>query len=791
MSNPQILTVPKDFFVEERNKFYDAWVEAFPREFFQNSVDAGARVIRIDIHEAPGKGSFGRAPRLPAVTRFVFEDDGHGMSHQVLEDVFFTLGASTKRDENSSVGGFGRARIMQAFSQERYSIRTRDRYVEGDGPERVNLTVPQARETLAAWSSKLEAASDGMDGQAARSMREAAGLHAADASALVADSFPGCRFEVDLDPSSGSYRNRPTAERMRQSILDYMSKSDVDAEVYLNGERVNQPRRKLERRKDLYATFAPDDLPESVRSNRKVKILDRADGMKDVAFGTLFTVKPGEVREGEKGRLNVRVRGASMFTSYSNSDDHALVLEILPSIAREALTSNRDALRTNYRDAVDAFSKQLATDARKALDGSDDDDLVSLQGSLGERTRRRPVKMDLSSDGGLRTDVEKGDRDKVRDLERKTRERNFVRYSGYWNDFAKEGLAGVSAEDFLALFEQIQKSGIDSTFLVDYSDRTTVEVMAAALERQGANAALEAASGSLLGHIAANLQMKRAVLEANEAAKYAAKMEGLHDMTILRSDMSPQAEHFEGKEREERRRRLARASRRYDPRNWDMDSGKGTAPRKLLAAWDVAVDHSVDALLAAFPHLDPFPYATGWTFSHKKWEYDPVAGSSQWQNARAKFLRIPGQDTRHYLLNPLDDETFKATFNPKDPSDRARIIALAAHEVAHTVAEKGHNEAFATAYTRIMERVLPATVQKAINREMNERIALVDAIYGRGRTTVQAMDDAEGERPAARLMGAVADTLGISPLASGAVEIEPLDLDEELERRAEPAPMMM
>lgn len=778
MSSPQILTVPKEFFVEERNKFYDAWVEAFPREFFQNSVDAGAKTIRVRIDEAKGKGSFGRDPHRSSVTRFVFEDDGHGMSHQVLENVFFTLGASTKRDENSSVGGFGRARIMQAFSQDRYSIRTRDRYVEGDGPERINLTVAQAKETLFKWAEEqreraralLEAGEDAK----ASALFASADLHEGDATYMEDAPLAGCRFEVDLDPNSGNYRNRPTVERMKEAILSYMSKSDVDADVFLNGERVNQPKRKMEKRKVLYATFPSDAVPEEILANKKVKVLDRADGMKDVPFATLYTVKPEEIRDGEKGRLNVRVRGASMFNAYSNSDDHAIVLEIMPSIAREVLTSNRDALRTAYRDSVDAFSKQLATDASKAFD-VEEKSVVTLQGGLGGRTRRRkPVEVDMASGEALHERVPGEERSRVRDLERKTRETNSVRYPGYWSDFVKDGLAGVPAEDFLAFFAQVRKSGIQSTFLVDYADRTAIEVMASTLERHGDNAALEAASGVLLGHITANLKLKRAVAEANEAVKYADKMADLHHVTILKTDMVPQEEKFGKEEREERRKRLAQATRRYDPRNWDVGSGKGMAPRKLLAAWDVAVDHCVDALLDAFPHVEPFPYNTGWTFSHKKWDYSPITGKSQWSNTGAMFMRTSGDETRNFLLNPLDDDTFKARFNPRDAGDRARIMALAAHEVAHTIAETSHNEAFATAYTRIVERILNPQAQRTILKEMSDRIAAVDAVYGRGKTTVQPMDDAPGERPSLRLLGASRSHSLIRVAETGALHVEPL-----------------
>lgn len=116
---PQI-TVPKSFFVNER-RMYSDWMFAFWREFFQNSVDAGA--TRIDITTSyHGDNSLS----------ITFADNGCGMDRDTIENVYFKLGASTKNDD-SSIGGFGRARILTCFSMKNYTIRTRDNFVEGDG----------------------------------------------------------------------------------------------------------------------------------------------------------------------------------------------------------------------------------------------------------------------------------------------------------------------------------------------------------------------------------------------------------------------------------------------------------------------------------------------------------------------------------------------------------------------------------------------------------------------------------------------------------------------------------
>ena len=118
---PQIC-VPKEFFVKER-RMYSNWMFAFWREFFQNSVDAGARNIEICSSSEEDRSG-----------QITFTDDGCGMSREVLERVYFRLGATSKND-GDFVGGFGRARILTCFSMRNYQIRTLDNLVVGDGGE--------------------------------------------------------------------------------------------------------------------------------------------------------------------------------------------------------------------------------------------------------------------------------------------------------------------------------------------------------------------------------------------------------------------------------------------------------------------------------------------------------------------------------------------------------------------------------------------------------------------------------------------------------------------------------
>src|SRR3546814_15961123 len=107
------------------------------------------------LFRSAGKGSFGRDPSLDNVVRIVFDDDGCGMDRDVLDDVYFAPGETTKKD-GEFTGGYGRARLMTCFSQVRYGIRTHDCGVEGDGPDYTNLATDDGLAVAPRQTGKAE-----------------------------------------------------------------------------------------------------------------------------------------------------------------------------------------------------------------------------------------------------------------------------------------------------------------------------------------------------------------------------------------------------------------------------------------------------------------------------------------------------------------------------------------------------------------------------------------------------------------------------------------------------------
>jgi len=100
---------------------YSNWLFAWAREAGQNSLDAGATAIRCNVELRDGN------------TVVEWADNGKGMNRSVLETRFMAVGGSLKG--NGDAGGFGVAKLVLAFAQVCYSIRTGFLFVTGRNDE--------------------------------------------------------------------------------------------------------------------------------------------------------------------------------------------------------------------------------------------------------------------------------------------------------------------------------------------------------------------------------------------------------------------------------------------------------------------------------------------------------------------------------------------------------------------------------------------------------------------------------------------------------------------------------
>ena len=162
-----------DFFKKERDQLYSDWRLSVWRELFQNAIDQGATEVRIRLTEGDGFVTVG------------FSDNGPGMTRQVLEDVYFAIGATTKT--GNEIGGMGRARVLTCFAMKSYSIRSQDYVVTGQSGEYVVEDAPYVR---------------------------------------------GCALSIEVDDS--------TLEDLRDRLMTFLSESRIDARIYLNDELVTR-----------------------------------------------------------------------------------------------------------------------------------------------------------------------------------------------------------------------------------------------------------------------------------------------------------------------------------------------------------------------------------------------------------------------------------------------------------------------------------------------------------------------------------------------------------------------
>lgn len=307
------------FFKKERDNLYSAWDVDFWRENFQNSIDAGATNIVVSI-EAFGNGS-----------RVVFRDNGCGMDRDTIENVFFTLGETTKEGA-SGIGGFGRARILTCFSMESYKIRTQNLLISGSG---------------------------------------------ADYEIEQSDNFlRGCSFEIIVADKT------PTA--MMSAISKVLSHSQMDADVVVNDQRWTnwQYRRRLTRELPFGSIF----VNNSQDSNGRVVV--RVKGL--YMFDVPTSAKPQVIVEidPDRSRAILTINRDGLHYAYQN-----VLYTFLQEIAVDNKSALRERRRKTKlivgRGMLSSVSSNLKFDANQPRMAANQPrmaaDLVSVVNVSGDR----------------------------------------------------------------------------------------------------------------------------------------------------------------------------------------------------------------------------------------------------------------------------------------------------------------------------------------------------------------------------------------------------------------------
>jgi len=105
---PQV-AIPATHFTHSVKKNYQEHRSALIREFIQNSVDAGSTKIHFEFDEDNRS--------------LTVQDDGCGMSREILVNALLTMSGSFKGD--NSIGGFGAAKEILLFQHFEYRVTTR------------------------------------------------------------------------------------------------------------------------------------------------------------------------------------------------------------------------------------------------------------------------------------------------------------------------------------------------------------------------------------------------------------------------------------------------------------------------------------------------------------------------------------------------------------------------------------------------------------------------------------------------------------------------------------------
>jgi hypothetical protein len=714
----QTIILDKSFFIKERDTSYDWWQMAWWREQFQNSTDAGAKNIRITLKEEEARGGFseyrGSEPRT--VVRVVFADDGCGMSRNTLENVFFKPGRSTKVGDGGMVGGFGRARLMTCFAQDRYSIMTKNSFVLGNGEKYQIYPLATASETLKALEAAAEKNAPGVDvyeNSTVKGLRTDREMIDNAIFGNAKKGYDGCRIEVDMETwkTPGFEGNKPASlEEMKTALKKYLLESQIKATVTINGQTPE--------------SFFSSTTPVESRKGKAKAVLSTGEGADREDFAKVY-VKKSE--ESDYTRMLVRVDGASMYSeTIYTLKGFDVIVEIDPKKSREVLNSNRDGMHSKYGQEVRAFAQKLAVDTASALKDKSGQKYYVVSGEHGvQRSTRKAlpdiVKYSDADRAALKPRLETVETKKPREV-------TFLKEADVTYDVAKAFITSVKNNESFLNAVRWGETGSDEA-------REQVQKLTAALADKSPRddpqtALIESCPPELLPWIVEELSGRVKQARDDLKAEHVSLLSNMHD-TVMK------VQSFNEKTKP--------AIRKFDPNNWSTETGSGKKPHALIAAWTTAITLVNEALFEVRPALEPFSWRVGFLFSVAtlKFEGDATRPS----RTEAEKGRAEHDNSIHeFYINPISD-VGKMNFDLTNDEDIWTIITYAVHEVCHVVHD-WHDEAFAGLQTFLMAKISPVTAIK----QVKQNVAATFAAYG-GKSTVHALDSQPGPRPADRLRG--------------------------------------
>jgi hypothetical protein len=175
-----MVVIPHSSFTKVVND-YGEWRQMWWREVIQNSIDANATDIDCRVQE-----------QEDGTWLVSCQDNGVGMSYEILMNAFFTVGGTDK--PLGARGGFGEAKKLIALAWVQYRVHTRDILVEGTGAEFPKLRVYRDVENIQGTKVEVVMPAD---------------KHTTEAAAIEYISrcqLPGVRFFVNGTPVKANLR---------------------------------------------------------------------------------------------------------------------------------------------------------------------------------------------------------------------------------------------------------------------------------------------------------------------------------------------------------------------------------------------------------------------------------------------------------------------------------------------------------------------------------------------------------------------------------------------------------
>jgi len=196
-----------------QNNFGEKWW----REAIQNAVDAGAKHVVCSVQ-----------PTAEGHIEVSIEDDGSGMSQEVLVGAFLTGGGTTKQEGSSTFGGFGRAKELLILPWIRYEIHTRDLLIASRQAERAPLQRVTRR-----VGTRLTVV-----------MPASKHATAADAAAYIKRcDLPGVKFTVNEERfvANLARRNQPVREKAYAVRRDDGSTGHFTVKIFYDEKNTSYP----------------------------------------------------------------------------------------------------------------------------------------------------------------------------------------------------------------------------------------------------------------------------------------------------------------------------------------------------------------------------------------------------------------------------------------------------------------------------------------------------------------------------------------------------------------------